>query len=87
MLTLRDLESSVFTINEKAMTWVVKNQKLLTEKFTKKFSKSPFEFTVQIKAEKGSVLVDNTGSVTKKANRKAYLTWIALKRLGCPSSI
>ena len=88
MLKISDLKSSydLKLVNEKALSWVVKNQKLLTEKFSKNFTKSPSSFIAQIKTKRGSVLIDDMGSILKKSDRSAYLTWTTLKRLGCPSS-
>ena len=81
------LDIDLKAINEKALSWVVKNQKLLAEKFSKKFPKSNSLFIVQIKTKRGSVLFDDMGSILKKKERNAFLTWTMLKRLGCSSSI
>ncbi len=81
------LDIDLKAVNEKALIWVMKNQKLLTEKFRNKFSKSPYGFVVQIKTKRGSVLFDDMGTILKKTDRSAFLSWTTLKRLGCPSSV
>lgn len=80
-----DYQDLYVNADKKALSWIFKNRKLLAEKFGKKFPKSPYEFVVQFKTEKGTLLLDNNAEV-KSLNNVAYLTCTSLKKLGCPSS-
>lgn len=72
------------TVDNVALSWVFQNKKILKEKFTEKYQKSPFQFVVQVKTKRGSLLVADDGSI-RPVNRVAYLRWNQIKKLGCPS--
>ncbi|MFA5397928.1 MAG: hypothetical protein WC346_18095 [Methanogenium sp.] len=73
------------TMDEEALRWIFKNKNILREKFSKRFPKSPFLFVVQIKTERGTVLVNDEAEV-KRVDKVAYLSWKTLRQLGCPTS-
>lgn len=69
--------------DKKSISWVMKNRKLLTEEFKKKFPKSPYGFVVQIKTTRGTVLLNDEGEI-KSTGKVSYLNLKQLKKLNCP---
>ena len=78
-------------VDKEALRWIFKNKRLLREKFSKKFPKSPSLFVVQIKTKRGSLLVydyeEHDYAEIRRVNNVAYLNLRTLKRLGCPISL
>lgn len=69
--------------NKKAISWIVKNKKILKEEFKSKHPKSPFEFVAQFATKNGSLLINNFGEI-RANNKVSFLSIKDLAKLGCP---
>jgi hypothetical protein len=89
-MTIKEIKEAypeVYEIaDKKTISWVLKNKKVLTEKFKSDYPKSPFDFVVQITSEKGSFLLNNLGELKRKSD-VSHINTNQLKKLGCPVSI
>jgi len=82
-----DLELMTNVIVDRvSLEWVLQNTIDLTQKFSKMFKKSPYEFVVKIPTAKGFVLFSNDRNF-RNINSGRHLKWTVIKKMGCPHSV
>jgi len=89
-MSIKDIRENYPTIykncDKQALSWIMKNKKLLTSEFKQAFPKSPYKFVAQLGTKNGSCLINDNGDIKKTAN-VAFLNIAKLESLGCPLTV